>query len=179
MSIVKTNKFQTLAGDTINVPLQVVKVSLGDNLGTTSNDQTNENPSWAFSSTTTTWTDTNNLQLTITPKFASSLIKLELSMFIHNGGTSKAGAIRVVRGTTILLRPVYNTVGPFSFAFGETARHDHLMFTFFDTPNTTSPVTYRLQYRTYNGGTASHFFGYSAANHWAPYNVFVATEIGQ
>lgn len=179
MSIVKTNKIQTLDGTTYNTPIQIVKSSLGDNLGTTSNDLTNDNPSWAFSSTTTTWTDTNNLQLTITPKFANSLIKLELSMFVHNGGTDKAAAIRVIRGTTVLFRPVYNTTGPFSLAYGSSARHDHVALTFFDTPNTTTPVTYRLQYRTYNGGTASHFFSYSAASHWAPYNVLVATEIAQ
>ena len=179
MSTIKANKIQTVNGSTMNVPLQVVKTSLGDNLGTTSNDQTNENPSWAISSTTTTWTDTNNLQLTITPKFANSLIKLELCMFIHNGGTSKAGAIRVIRGTTVLFRPIYNSTGPFSLGYGESSRHDHITLTFFDTPNTTAPVTYRLQYRTYNGGTASHFFGYSAASHWSAYNVFVATEIAQ
>ena len=179
MSIVKTNKFQTLAGATMNMPIQVVKTSLGDNLGTTSNDSTNNYPSWVIGTNTTTWTDTTNLQLTITPRFATSIIKLELSIVAGNGGANAAPAIRIIRGSTIVWRPINNSVGPFSMLYSSGDIHGFPTVICFDSPNTTSAVTYSLQYRTYSGNTTVGIFGWPYANHYAPLNTFVATEIAQ
>lgn len=180
MSTVKANKIQTLNGDTYNVPIQVVKTVLGDSLGTTSNDSTQDQPAWVISTTTTTWTDTSNLQLTITPRFANSLIKLELHIYAGTGAAAKAAAIRIVRGTTILWRPTSNSTGPFSLGYisGSDGHFHHTLITY-DSPNTTSPVTYRLQYRTYSGGSVSNLFGWPAAGHYAPINTFTAMEIAQ
>ncbi len=179
-SYAKFDVWQNTAGITQPATLQVVKSILGNNLGTTSNDSTQDNPSWAISTTTTTWTDTSNLQLTITPKFANSIIKLELCMYMGNGASGRAPAIRIIRGSTIVWRPNNNSTGPFSLGYaGQSDRHDQIFIMCIDSPNTTSAVTYSLQYRTYNGTNASTFFSYPAASHYGTLNTFVATEIAQ
>lgn len=180
MSIISANKFKTLDGTTWNVPVQVVTSSLGTNLGTTSNDQTNANASWSISTTATTWTDTSNLQLTMTPKFTNSLIRLELSIYSWAGGSGRGVAVRVIRGSTILYRPLIDTTGPYGMNFGDLSAHhftSHLVF--FDTPNTISPITYSLQYRTYNGVSAARLFGLQSATSFSAANYLVATEFAQ
>jgi len=186
MSIVKTNKFQTLDGLTYNVPIQVVTSSLGTDLGTTdtsTSDRTNANASYVIASNTTTWTDTSNLQLTITPKFASSIIKLNLSIFLYSGLTNCAG-IRVKRGNKIVFRPTLNTTGPFGTGFigtsgGNTDGDFQHYLEFYDSPATTSPVTYSLQYRAYSSATTPMWFGFQGATLYSPANYFTATEIAQ
>jgi hypothetical protein len=179
MSTIKTNKIQTLDGFTYHIPVQVVTSSLGADLGTTTNDQTNNNPAWAFTSTTTTWTDTSNLQLTITPKFASSIIKLDLSAYLYSGGANRAGALRIRRGTTIVMRPHHSLTGPFSMGYNEAGGdHMHHFLTSYDRPATTSPITYTLQYRTFNGGSV-HFFAQAVNSNFGSLNVLTATEIAQ
>lgn len=182
MSIVKTNKFQTLDGMTYNVPIQVVTSSLGAaDLGTTlsaTSDRTNYNASYTIASTTTTWTDTSHLQLTITPKFSNSMIKLGLCVYLNNTANNGAPGIRVIRGTKIVFRPALNTSGPFGVGYSGTgAQHSTYFFEFYDYPETTSPVTYRLQYRSYDGGSC-RWFGHEG-EHWSHANYFTATEIAQ
>lgn len=179
-SIAKFDIWQNTAGITQPAIVQVVRTSLGGSLGTTSNDSTQDYPSWVIATTTTSWTDTPNLQLTITPKYATSIIKLELSIYMGSGNTARAAAIRVIRGSTIVWRPMSNSTGPFSMSYnGGGELHFHPMIMFFDSPNTTNSITYSLQYRTYNGVNTSHIFGYGSSGHYAPLNTFVATEIAQ
>lgn len=183
MSVVKTNKFQTLDGLTYCVPIQVVTSSLGtSDLGTTdsaTSDRTNANPSWAITTTATTWTDTTSLQLTITPKFINSIIRLELIVYMGCEAANNAPGIRIKRGNKIIWRPQHDTTGPFGTGW-TTASTLHGVWNAiaFDQPATTSPVTYSLQYRTYNGGSC-RIFAYSAATAYGPSNYFIATEIAQ
>lgn len=179
MSIVKTNKFQTLDGMTYNVPIQVVSSSLGTNYGTTTNDQTNNNVSWGISTTTTTWTDTSNLQLTITPKFSNSIIKLDLSIMLYNAANNSAG-IRIRRGTTLVWRPSFDGTGPFSTGYtGAGVLWQTFNVTTFDSPSTTSPVTYTLQYRNYTNAAACIYFSNPTAGVYATSNYLIATEFAQ
>lgn len=180
-SYAKFDVWQDSQGNAQNTVLQVVKTTLGDDLGTTTNDLTNDFPSWVITTNTTTWTDTNSLQLSITPKFANSLIKLELC--IHSGarGNGNSAAIRVIRGDKIVFRPMHNsTTGPFSMNYHSNS-NSHVMqsFVFYDTPNTVNIVTYSLQYRAYTSGSSVDIFGYGSAGHYAPLNTFSATEIAQ
>jgi hypothetical protein len=184
MSIISANKFKTLDGTTYNVPIQVVYVALGTNLGTTvssTSDQTNLTPSWALTSTTTTWTDTSNLTLTITPKFSTSLIKLGLSIMLSNTGNLNSAGIRVRRGTTIVFRPGFNSTGPVTtgYSTGGGDQYFHHFLEFYDLPASTSAVTYTLQYRAYTSGTSPIWFAQTAATHYAAANWFTATEIAQ
>lgn len=186
MSIVKTNKFQTLDGMTYNVPIQVVTSSLGSDLGTTdtsTSDRTNLTPSWLISTTSTTWTDTTNLQLTITPKFSNSLIKLDLSMYAGvSTATAESPAIRIKRGNKIVYRPALTSGGaPYGHAYispntGTIASYFQHFFTAYDAPGTTSPVTYTIQYRSFAGGTCVFF---AASGNYASCNFLVATEFAQ
>lgn len=155
-SYAKFDVWQDTQGNKQNTVVQVVKSVLGEDLGTTSSDQTNNFPAWVITTNTSTWTDTNNLQLSITPKFANSLIRLDLCF--HNGtrGNANSAAVRVIRGDKIVFRPMSNaTVGPFSMNFhGSTGTHTMQSFVFYDTPNTTNTVTYSLQYRAYTTGSS-------------------------
>lgn len=181
MSIVKTNKFQTLDGMTYNIPIQVVTSSLGAaDLGTTdtsTSDRTNLSPAWSIITTTTTWTDTTNLQLTLTPKFANSIIKLDLCVYLLNNSASNAAAIRIKRGNKIIWRPVMDTTGPYSLGWTSAFIHGTYNITTYDAPATTSPTTYSLQYRTYNGGQCTLFGPSTGA--YGNSNYFTATEIAQ
>ncbi len=181
MSIVKTNKFQTLNGSTINVPIQLVSTSIHTDCGTTTNDQTNNSPStYGLTTTTTTWTDYAYMQLSITPRFATSIIKLDLSWYHYSGGNANAGALRIRRGTTIVWRPMSNSTGPFSAGYaGSSDTHMHYHISVIDSPATISPITYVIQYRTYSGGATSRFFHWDSSGHYAPPATFVATEIAQ
>lgn len=184
-SIAKFDVWKNGAGTNYNVPIQVVTSSLGTNLGTTvssTSDRTQDQPSWAFASTTTTWTDMplNQLQLTITPKFSTSIIKLGLAITMNNGTNNNAAGVRVRRGTTIVFRPLINNVGPVSTFFTSTggASWAQFFYEFYDSPATTSSITYNLQYRTYSGATA-YWFGGSVPGDYAGANYFTATEIAQ
>lgn len=185
MSTIKTNKIQTLGGFTYNVPVQVVTSSLGaGDLGTTAtstSDRTTStnNPAWAITTTTTTWTDTSNLQLTITPRFANSIIRLDLNVMINTTTANSAGAVRIKRGSTIVWRPIMDASGPYSIGYtSTTSQYLTHYISVFDSPATTSPVTYSLQYRTYAGGTC-RIFGVPDANSWNSTNYLIATEIAQ
>ena len=177
MSIVKTNKFQTLAGDTMNVPIQVVRTSVGNQATTSA--KSNENAAYAISTTTTTWTDYSFLQLTITPKFANSIIKLELCCYLNQDATTGYGGvgIRIRRGTTIVWEPQSNTTGPYGSLYSGQVYFTPT-FIVFDSPAVTTPITYILQYRTYNG-TSSTLFAYPGSTQFGSINTFVATEIAQ
>jgi len=181
MSIVSANKFKTLDGTTYNMPVQIVTTSLGaENLGTTdtsTSDRTNLSPVWSIITTTTTWTDTSNLQLTITPKFDNSIIRLDLCVYLHNNSLSNAAAIRIKRGNKILWRPVMDTTGPYSLGWSSAYIHGTYNITTYDAPTTTSPITYSLQYRTYNGGQCVLFGPNTGA--YGNSNYFTATEIAQ
>lgn len=183
MSTIKTNKIQTLGGFTYNVPVQVVTSSLGvGDLGTTdtaTSDRTNANPAWAITTTTTTWTDTTNLQLTITPKFSNSIIKLDLNVYMGCETANHGPAVRIKRGNKIIWRPTHDNTGPFGTGFSTASSlHSVLSAVAFDSPATTSPVTYSLQYRSYNGGTC-RIFAYGAATGYGSSNYLIATEIAQ
>jgi len=184
MSIISANKFKTLDGTTYNVPIQVVTSSLGTDLGTTvstTSDRTNDAASWGIQSNTTTWQNTSNLQLTITPKFSTSLIKLGLSIAMSNIGNQNAAGIRVIRGSTILFRPAINTTGPYSTGYTTSGQdcYFHHFFEFYDQPATTSAVTYSLQYRAYASSSSPWWFALPVSNQWGSANWFTATEIAK
>lgn len=183
-SIAKFDVWKNGAGNNYNVPIQVVTSSLGTDLGTTdsaTSDRTQNQVPWSIVTNTTTWTDTSNLQLTITPKFSNSLIKLGLAITLNNNGNNNAAGIRVRRGNKIVFRPMINTTGPIST--GYTTAGGNQWFTFFyefyDSPATTSPVTYTLQYRAYS--SAFNVVLFSGANNgdYAGANYLTATEIAQ
>ena len=157
--------------------VQVVRSSLG-NQGTTSSPA-NENASYALSFTTTTWTDTSLLSLTITPKFANSSLFLSLCIFANQDASdgSASPSIRIIRGSTVLFQPQTNSTGPYGLVYTNAQNYRQMTIQCWDQPNTTSPVTYSLQYRSYNGASTARLFGYPGSQQWSPTNFFTVMEI--
>jgi hypothetical protein len=157
--------------------VQVVRSTLG-NQGTTST-AANENASYVLSFTTTTWTDTNLLATTITPKFSNSLIFLSISVFANQDNSSgeAAPSYRIIRGTTVLWQPQTNSSGPYGLTYSSSQHYEHNTVECWDQPNTISPITYSLQYRSYGGASISRLFGYPGAQQWSPINCFTIMEI--
>jgi len=97
---------------------------------------------------TGTFADTG-LTASITPSLSSNKILVRVSALgiAQNGSTAKT-ELALLRGSTIIqyaLRPVL-TNGSATFAAGACAME------FLDTPSTTNATTYKLQYRTRDGG---------------------------
>ena len=94
------------------------------------------------SNSTTTYADTG-LSTVITPKFATSkiLIMIDHSVLKNNSNASNAGIVRLLRDTTVVktITSLFttNTAVENGGAYG---------FSFVDTPNTTSPITYKTQF---------------------------------
>lgn len=179
MSIVRANKIQDLNGSTYHVPVQIVRTSVGTT-GTISNSLVNADPAWAIATTTTTWTDYNYLQLTITPKFSTSIIRLELPYFTNNSGNSNNAAIRIVRGTNIVWQPMHNSVGPYGVGHStNSALYMTQTIVCYDTPNTVSPITYIIQYRAYSNTNTVRLFAHPGATEYGPITTFTAMEFAQ
>ena len=179
-SYAKFDVWQDSQGNAQNTVLQVVKTSLGDDLGTTSNDNTNNFPAWVIYTNTTTWTTTNNLQLTITPKFSNSLIRLDLCVSLGISAANNSCGLRVIRGEKIVFRPMHNTTGPFDINYHSAGNeHGQRSFIFYDEPNTVETITYSLQYRAYSSANSVAFFGWTGSGHYAPLNTFSAMEIAR
>ena len=96
------------------------------------------------------------LSAQITPSSSSNkiLVKVAAHGIAQNGASAKT-ELALLRGSTILqyaLRPVYSaTSGSGEYITGSCA------IEFLDTPSTTNATTYKLQYRTRDGGDSCRF----------------------
>jgi hypothetical protein len=91
--------------------------------------------------TTTTYTDTG-LTATITPKSASSKILVIVTQSCYRGGTATGVNIKLFRGATDLGQYVKDE----AYTGNSTANVSTTAFQRLDTPNTTSPTTYKTQF---------------------------------
>ena len=158
-SIIKVDQIQTAAGAAptaadlgINVTgsvLQVVNVVKTD--------------TQAFGPALNIWYDIAGLSATITPKFSTSNILVHVSISF-SGEANAYIAFRMFRGSTEIL---YNTEAGtgLNCAGGRTINSSGNMnysvhkeiITGFDTPNTTSPITYKPQISPMRTNTKSAF----------------------
>jgi hypothetical protein len=100
---------------------------------------------------TTTWTDTG-LSATITPSSASSKILVLTNVMVYNRRTNSetGGGLRILRDSTFIWGDEAASA-PFS-SFYTTAtgastvvRANFMSFSYLDSPNTTSAITYKVQ----------------------------------
>jgi hypothetical protein len=91
--------------------------------------------------TTTTYTDTG-LTATITPKSASSKILVIVTQSCYRSGTATGVNIKLFRDATDLGLYVKNE----AYTGNSTANVSTTAFQRLDTPNTTSPTTYKTQF---------------------------------
>ncbi len=114
-----------------------------------------------FSSTSTSFTDTN-LTATITPKSTSSkiLITSNLALDVACGSVITA---RLLRGSTVLKTEGYwdfiSTQGTGDYIL---MRQPHY---YLDLPSTTSAITYKWQLARASGTALSHFLSYDDSSH--------------
>ena len=151
-SIIKADNISTVSGSgNINVAsgttlyapghvLQVVQATATGNTQIASN----------------TYTDLNGMSLNITPTSTSSKILIQYIVHSFNGGGNSAGnsvwgscGIRLLRGST----PLYSDSDAFNGGYGTGINAanaaDRIMtrdaFTYLDSPNSTSQLTYKVQ----------------------------------
>jgi hypothetical protein len=158
-SIIKVDQIQTAAGatptaadlgiNTTGTVLQVVNAVKTDTQG--------------FGPALNIWYDITGLSATITPKFSTSKILVHVSISFSGEGNSYI-AFRMFRGSTEIL---YNTEAGtgINCAGGRTINSSgNMMYsvhkeiiTGFDTPNTTSAITYKPQISPMRTNTKSAF----------------------
>ena len=128
--------------------------------------------SFTLTSTTTTTSDgfvDTGLQLAITPSSTSS--KILITGFINVGGSYFKTYVRLLRGSTVLSvgdaasnRPqVYSASHP-GGADWDSYAVTSITLNLLDSPNTTSSVTYKVQYRPYDNSATTAFVNRAAAD---------------
>jgi hypothetical protein len=108
-----------------------------------------------YSSTSSSYTDITNMNVTITPTVSSSkiLITFALGLVDDASGSNGGYSFRMLQGSTAIAQGTGGSVNQGTGFIGqETNNADTVMFQFLDSPGTTNALTYKLQFKnTYNG----------------------------
>lgn len=132
------------------------------------NSQTNQNPA-----SNTAWNTITNQTLSITPKYANSLIKVELYVNILLNSVTYAGA-GIRRDST--------DIGYFwGYSVNASWRPWSPSIAVIDTPNTTSAITYRPIANMTGSTLSNYLWNYQGPSADLPLRVtrMIATEIAQ
>ena len=113
----------------------------------------------SFTNTTSSSFVDVGLSAAITPVSSSSkvLVRVAAHGIAQNGDTAKT-ELALLRGSTILqyaLRPAFNDTGG-----GSDYITSSCAIEFLDSPSTTSATTYKVQFRTRDGGGSTRFNDY-------------------
>jgi hypothetical protein len=146
----------------ITYPNSTVQASAGQVLQVVSTTLTS-----AFSSTSSSWTNWTGLTATITPKFSTSKIFVQITSSASNSTTNTWQFVKIQRnGTDMVLGDAVGSATR-CFSNGGFANNSltpniiiPLLGIYLDSPATTSAVTYQAQIIVTNGGTA--YFGRTA-----------------
>lgn len=141
MSTLKFNRWQNLDGVTHNTVLQVAHKVNGTGLSTTS----------------TSFVDLPDMNLSITPTSSTSKIHVNFEIPVYVARTSSANyaAIRILRDGVEVYSPYHtNVTGNYAYGLSigaatSVAFYSRLPITFIDSPATTGTVTYRAQVAIY------------------------------
>lgn len=167
MSIIRTNKFQTLNGQPMGTILQVQHVNTFYNESTTVDGLVNASKG-----------------ITITPYFATSKIFVYFDILVYCNGTGtggfRTGISRTINGTNAqILGSGFNGVNGHNISNYEvnwSGGHQRVPWTVIDTPATTSAITYLPMYGKYEGGFGGSAFIGNGGNQYA---TLTAWEIAQ
>ena len=127
--------------------------------------QTIKKDQFTTANTTSNYTDITGLNVTITPKFNTSKILIECS--IYNSNANAVNFFRVLRGNTFIEQPSgtsssgagYNAHG---FAYFDHSFQDTTVIKILDSPATTSSTTYKVQMAVTGAtGTINKFYNTS------------------
>ena len=152
MSTLKTNTIQAATGSNVSIASGQVFSAPGHII------QVVQGTYASFTNTTSSSFVDVGLSAAITPVSSSNkiLVKVAAHGIAQNGGSAKC-ELALLRGSTIIqyaLRPVYIAISGGEYGTGSCAME------FLDTPNTTSATTYKLQFRTRDGGDSCRFNDY-------------------
>ena len=146
MSKIEVNEIARRSGSSpISIPGHVIQVVQGTYA--------------TFTNTTSSSFVDVGLSADITPSSSSNkiLVKVAAHGIAQNGATAKT-ELALLRGSTIIqyaLRPAFSsTSGSSEYITGSCA------IEFLDSPSTTSATTYKLQFRTRDGGDSTRFNDY-------------------
>ena len=110
--------------------------------------------STVFSTTSTSYVDVTGFSLSITPSSTSNKI-LVLLNFRYGNSASVANTCQLLRNTDVIdLGGTENNLGNVFIGHGSSGKgFGQVSFNYFDTPSSTSALTYKLQVHTDTGGT--------------------------
>tara|TARA_B100002019_G_C20962323_1_gene446948 strand:+ start:85 stop:594 length:510 start_codon:yes stop_codon:yes gene_type:complete len=114
------------------------------------------------------------ISTTVTPKFQNSKLKVEWNIFFYYPGSSAAWdavSTKLFRDSTAIYTDAY-ALGGGAIYNSYSPYMDYSNQSYFDTPNTTSPITYKIQFASYGGQTL--YLQYSSQR-----SVISVTEIAQ
>jgi hypothetical protein len=145
-STMRFDKWENSLGQPYGTVLQVVQV-----VRTTT-----------FSTSSTSYVDVTGLSVTITPRFASSKILVTGDFYFGTSSGGFSAHAQLVRGST----PIYvgSATGAATSATSSVRPFNGSPFqratpVFLDSPNTTSPITYKVQTRIGTSGANSVWGG--------------------
>ena len=127
--------------------------------------QTIKKDQFTTSNNTSNYTDLTGLNVTITPKFNTSKILIECS--IYNSNQNAVNFFRLLRGSTFIEQPSgtsssgagFNAHG---FAYFDHSFQDTTVIKILDSPATTSSTTYKVQMAVTGAtGTINKFYNTS------------------
>ena len=171
MSTLHVNKLKAAVGTTVNVESGHVLTQPGSVIQTVrkTTDQNGHT-----SSTSSSYTDVASSSLSITPKFANSMIRYSCTIYMHCQTGSTRFKWTIFRDSTDL-STLHNSTSYGEYGSGaDGANNTYDCWTRYaiDFPNTTSAVTYSVQFARTAGGNAL----YAHAN---GINEFMLEEIAQ
>jgi hypothetical protein len=145
----------------------------------------------SFPASYTTFTNIPELTASITPKSASSKILIEVRWFgeFNAVGVTWDSVWNIKRGTTLIGRDTWLTdrhsgltVSSLSYYAGDaSSTPESAYFTYLDSPNTTSTITYNGCFTSNQGGTiyTNRTVAYTAGGHEAGTSSVTLWEIAQ
>ena len=172
MSTLKTNTIQAATGTTINVASGQVLTQPGSIIQVVRNQDNTTNA--RTNSTSSSYFDVAIWTASITPKFANSIIRIDACEAGLIPGATNQISLKLLRDSTT----VVETTRWLFTEQGGTWEACNSAFTGYDSPNTTSAITYKIQLK--NKGTTNdqiQLGGYdSTGNGFASFTVM---EIAQ
>ena len=163
MSTLKVNNLDTQTGSTISVASGKILSAAGHVIQVVHDDELSAN----ITTSSTTYSDTG-MSVSITPSSTSSKILILCSHTTLNDTDSGGIELRVLRDSTDIWTGRGDADGIVHWTTQEYGVQQGSINTI-DSPSSTSAITYKLQYRKFNAGTAYLYQGAT----------FIAMEIAQ
>ena len=126
-----------------------------------------------FTSSSSSLTDITGMSVAITPSATNSKILVMVDFSADSFGDNTNYGFQLIRGSTAVGNGVSGNV----VAHFNANEFDTMAITYLDSPSTTSATTYKLQFKSFNGGAISFNRSQSSSTYQTASNITVI-EIG-